>query len=789
MSEQNYSIGGTGHVPEASTMVNPVAGTKLLLRRSDTASRKPAAVDAEYGELFINYHSSTPMLCFKDNANNIVEIRPLTDVELSLGQLTDVDLTGQTSGMVLAYNGSTWVPADPATIAIDVDLGYTAAADKGIITNSAGDNATLPVVNGSNAGLMLPGDKTKLDGYPATPGDLPAPDLQAVTDIGNTTTNTIQMGGNPNGAAEDGARISPSGKLSLARTDGSTPVISAYTTGNTTATFNVKASGETFFADKVEVSNKITLNADGSVSISDPKQGSTGYGTYIGPNTEAGSISQYSDDNSASSGGSRTTSFLAGWSGSGAKTLKYSIGHDGGAEFAGTVKSTDGISNSALYSSGQIWADSALQNAQDYFKLDQNGTTKFLVKGNGDTAIGGSNISLTASGNGTFEGGVTSKTQFFANISNAKAPNPSNYRFFVQELEGDQKIAFNADGSASFGSGNITLDADGSITNKGYIAIQRDGTTDNNKGLLLIRNGNGSSANQSFLVNGSGAFVGGVNSDGSVAAIKLNANGRIESAYDAKFRIGVGESGASGSTNSFGQVAHTFNGFDGYTSYTDPDGTETARITCTDGSATFAGEVNTNNADGIASDSCVSIKNSRIYARSDSGTSATNIFAAFKGGDAAGNIVAAIKGDGSASFAQGVCTIDPAGYIIVNRSSGAQIVLEGKLSGSQTSAIKANGSASFAGGVTAGAETITSSFDLQTGNFFTCGAISVPNPTNAVEGQSGLIVMTGAPTAWGSNFKFPDGTPIAPSSFPAVAPFYVKGSSEILVGKAVEGIA
>ena len=49
--------------------------------------------------------------------------------------------------------------------------------------------------------------------------------------------------------------------------------------------------------------------------------------------------------------------------------------------------------------------------------------------------------------------------------------------------------------------------------------------------------------------------------------------------------------------------------------------------------------------------------------------------------------------------------------------------------------------------------------------------------------------MTGAPTAWGSNFKFPDGTPIAPSSFPAVAPFYVKGSSEILVGKAVEGIA
>jgi hypothetical protein len=94
------------------------------------------------------------------------------------------------------------------------------------------------------------------------------------------------------------------------------------------------------------------------------------------------------------------------------------------------------------------------------------------------------------------------------------------------------------------------------------------------------------------------------------------------------------------------------------------------------------------------------------------------------------------------------------------------------------------------GGVTATVRTITAgAFDLATGNLWECGGISIPNPSNAVAGMTGVIVFSAAPTSFGSDFKFPDGTPIAPSSFPAVAPFYVKGSSEILVGKAVEGIA
>ena len=85
--------------------------------------------------------------------------------------------------------------------------------------------------------------------------------------------------------------------------------------------------------------------------------------------------------------------------------------------------------------------------------------------------------------------------------------------------------------------------------------------------------------------------------------------------------------------------------------------------------------------------------------------------------------------------------------------------------------------------ITAGA------FDLSTGNFWQCGAITVPNPTNAVAGTSGLIVLTGAPTGWGANFDFPGGTPPTVTTVPAVTPFYVQDPNTILMGNVVEGIS
>jgi hypothetical protein len=93
------------------------------------------------------------------------------------------------------------------------------------------------------------------------------------------------------------------------------------------------------------------------------------------------------------------------------------------------------------------------------------------------------------------------------------------------------------------------------------------------------------------------------------------------------------------------------------------------------------------------------------------------------------------------------------------------------------------------GSVTATERTITGAMDLATGNFWTCGAIAIPNPSNAVAGMSGLIRLTAAPTSWAGNFKHAGGAAPTIAAFPAVVPFYVSGASTILCGKPVEGIA
>ena len=86
--------------------------------------------------------------------------------------------------------------------------------------------------------------------------------------------------------------------------------------------------------------------------------------------------------------------------------------------------------------------------------------------------------------------------------------------------------------------------------------------------------------------------------------------------------------------------------------------------------------------------------------------------------------------------------------------------------------------------------TITASaFDLATGNLWTCGAIAIPNPTNGVAGQVGVIRVTAAPTSFGNQWDHPGGSYTAPTSFPALAPFFVTSSTQFLLGSWTEGVA
>ena len=194
MSYSGSAGGGIGGVSPASTpLAAAVPGTKILLCRSGVKGKTPDPAGAEYGEVFVNYHSGSPMLCFKDNAGEIVEIKPTRQIDGGGGETPPS--TGNEIGDTLwdgthfrVWDGSTWLAIGPN------DLAYVQKVDGGTITNSAGSDVDIPVVNNIQAGLMLPADKNKIDGYPATPGDLSL-DLQQVTDNGNTTKNLIETSG------------------------------------------------------------------------------------------------------------------------------------------------------------------------------------------------------------------------------------------------------------------------------------------------------------------------------------------------------------------------------------------------------------------------------------------------------------------------------------------------------------------------------------------------------------------------------------------------------------------
>ena len=123
----------------------------------------PPGTGNEIGDLF--FDTINNVLLYWDGSQWV----PVVDnTELELNDLKDVTVDGATDGQVLAYdaNSGEWVAVDTASLSVDVDLAYTPAADKGTVTNNAGDDAELPLVDETNAGLMSPEDYKKLGEMP-----------------------------------------------------------------------------------------------------------------------------------------------------------------------------------------------------------------------------------------------------------------------------------------------------------------------------------------------------------------------------------------------------------------------------------------------------------------------------------------------------------------------------------------------------------------------------------------------------------------------------------------------
>ena len=90
----------------------------------------------------------------------------------------------------------------------------------------------------------------------------------------------------------------------------------------------------------------------------------------------------------------------------------------------------------------------------------------------------------------------------------------------------------------------------------------------------------------------------------------------------------------------------------------------------------------------------------------------------------------------------------------------------------------------MSGSVTVPERTITGSFDLSTGPYWTTAGGSVPNPTNAIAGMGGLIRVTGEVTSWGNYFYPSEGT--LPEGTGNI-PFYVESPTYICLGKLTPG--
>lgn len=74
-------------------------------------------------------------------------------------------------------------------------------------------------------------------------------------------------------------------------------------------------------------------------------------------------------------------------------------------------------------------------------------------------------------------------------------------------------------------------------------------------------------------------------------------------------------------------------------------------------------------------------------------------------------------------------------------------------------------------------------------NWRITSSVTVPTPTNGAQGMSGVFRITAGTLVWPSVFKFPGGSAPTITSYPAVIPYYVQNSTNILMGNITEGIS
>ena len=87
----------------------------------------------------------------------------------SVNALADIDVTSPSVGQVLKWNGAAWVndTDDTASGGGATNLSYTPSPTGGTVHSDTGADATVPLSDGTNAGLLAPAQHAKLAGVAA----------------------------------------------------------------------------------------------------------------------------------------------------------------------------------------------------------------------------------------------------------------------------------------------------------------------------------------------------------------------------------------------------------------------------------------------------------------------------------------------------------------------------------------------------------------------------------------------------------------------------------------------
>ena len=120
--------------------------TTIKLKSSVVKDKVPAAADIQIGEVCVGAHSDSPMLLFKDSADNIIKIEPGSGVVPSPtppGSPNDGDLWYNENTNSLNYwNGTAWIElgqaGDSPVTSVNGEVGAVVltAADVGALPDT-----------------------------------------------------------------------------------------------------------------------------------------------------------------------------------------------------------------------------------------------------------------------------------------------------------------------------------------------------------------------------------------------------------------------------------------------------------------------------------------------------------------------------------------------------------------------------------------------------------------------------------------------------------------------------